>query len=199
MNNFNIDLKDIEETFAGQHQVREEMLKISRNVIQLSSRSIRSTHRGELDKANKLNDESKKLIEQCEKGLAKHPEIAANSLFYDAQKEYTEAKVTLAVISGNEVPTRKSLNVGVAAYINGVVEAASELRRCVLDLLREDNLTRANELLEIMDDVYSLAITIDYPDALTHGLRRTTDAFRAVLERTRGDVTTATIFSRAKQ
>jgi translin len=94
--------------------------------------------------------------------------------------------------------TRDELGVSAAAYINGAVEAASELRRYVLDCLRNDKMDEAETMLEKMDEVYGVAISIDYPDALTHGLRRTTDAFRAVLERTRGDVTTAAVFLRAR-
>lgn len=199
MTKFELDLSDVTSIFDSQHSARESMLVSSRKVIQLSSKSIRATHRGEHETAGSINEESRELLEQCESQISQFPDIAANSLFYDAQKEYTEALVTAAVITGQAIPTREALHVTAAAYINGVVEAASELRRCVLDLLRDDNLSRATELLEVMDEVYSHAITVDYPDALTHGLRRTTDAFRAVLERTRGDVTTASIFSRARQ
>jgi translin len=198
MASFSFDVDDIESIFQSQHSAREAMLVSSRKVIQLSSASIRATHREEHDKARELNVQSAELLAECEAQIGEFPDIAANSLFYDAQKEYTESLVTAAVIKGEQVPTRHDLGVTAAAYINGVVEAASELRRCVLDLLRDDKLDRASELLDVMDEVYSIAITIDYPDALTHGLRRTTDAFRAVLERTRADVTTATIFSRAR-
>ncbi len=192
------DISQAVEVLESQHSAREEMLSISRKVIQLSSASIRSTHRQELDKAQELNEQSLELLNSCREQMLEFPEISANSMFYDAQKEYTESCVTLAVISGTSIPTMSQLDVQAPAYINGIIEAASELRRTILDLLRQDNLSRANELLEVMDEAYSMAVSIDFPDALTHGLRRTTDAFRAVLERTRGDITTATIFSKAR-
>lgn len=192
------DISQAVEILQLQHNAREKMLAQSRKVIQLSSTSIRSTHRGELEKAADINREARELLLSCEDQMEKFPGIAANSIFYDAQKEYCEACTTLAIISGDEIPTMQQLSVEPAAYINGLVEAASELRRTVLDLLRNDDISRAEELLVVMDDVYSLAISVDFPDALTHGLRRTTDAFRAVLERTRGDVTTATVFLRAR-
>lgn len=199
MTKFEIDLADVTSLLDSQHDAREAMLVSSRKVIQLSSKSIRATHRGEHELAAQISDESRTLLEECESQISKYPDIAANSLFYDAQKEYTEARVTAAVITGATIPSRELLRVSAAAYLNGIVEAASELRRYVLDLLRDDDLEHATQLLEVMDEVYSIAVTIDYPDALTHGLRRTTDAFRAVLERTRGDLTTAVIFSRARQ
>ncbi len=198
MSEFTFDISEAAGQLEKQHAAREAMLIASRKVIQLSSSSIRSTHRGEHDKARDLNAQSRELLEQCKPQMDQFPGIAANSMFYDAQKEYTEACVTASIITGAPIATREELHVEPAAYINGIVEAASELRRSILDLLRTGDVDRATELLDVMDDVYTLAISIDYPDALTHGLRRTTDAFRAVLERTRGDLTTAAVFLRAR-
>lgn len=198
MAEFDFDIAESVSVLESQHVAREAMLVASRKVIQLASKSIRSTHRSEHDQAKALNVQGRELLDSCGPQMQKFPGIAANSMFYDAQKEYTEACVTAAIIVGQEIPTRDELNVEPAAYINGIVEAASELRRSVLDSLRNDNIERANQLLDVMDDVYSVAVSVDYPDALTHGLRRTTDAFRAVLERTRGDVTTAAVFLRAR-
>src|SRR6202023_4058609 len=103
---------------------------------------------------------------------------------------------TLAWVSDDPLPTREEIGVNVAPYCNGLAEAASELRRQLLDQLRAGELARAEELMSAMDEIYSLLVTIDYPDGVTGGLRRTTDALRAVLERTRGDITTATVASR---
>ncbi len=198
MTDFSFDVSDVIASLESQHSARESMLVASRKVIQLASSSIRSTHRGEHEKATEMNDQARQLLEQCQPQMDQFPGIAANSMFYDAQKEYTESCVTAAIITGKAVPSRNFLHVEPAAYINGIVEAASELRRSILDCLRANDLERASHLLDVMDDVYTVAISIDFPDALTHGLRRTTDAFRAVLERTRGDVTTAAVFLSAR-
>ena len=40
-----------------------------------------------------------------------------------------------------------------------------------------------------MDEIYSMLVTMDYPDAVTNGLRRQTDLVRGIVERTRGDLT----------
>ena len=117
---------------------------------------------------------------------------------HDAKKEFAEARITLAFVRGEPLPTAGELGVDVPAYLNGMAEAASELRRRLLDCLRSERLDRAEELLATMDEVYSLLVTIDYPDALTGGLRRTTDALRAVMERTRGDLTTAIVAARLR-
>lgn len=184
--------------FELQHAAREEMLIISRKVIQNSSKAIRSAHRGEYEVAEEIIVESRELLNSCSEKMGVFPVIAANSLFYDAQKEYCESCALLAIVQDREIPSRETLAVEPAAYVNGIVEAASELRRSILDLLRQEDLDRAQRLLEVMDDIYTLAIAVDYPDALTHALRRTTDAFRAVLERTRGDITTAAVFLKAR-
>ncbi|MGH3849809.1 MAG: hypothetical protein ACRDRT_08910 [Pseudonocardiaceae bacterium] len=130
--------------------------------------------------------------------LAPYPHLAASGPLHDAEKEYAEARLTAALVEGVALPGADDLGVGPAAWLSGLAEAASELRRHVLDRLREgsDQRQRAEDLLGAMDDVYSLLITIDFPDAVTGGLRRTTDALRAVLERTRGDVTTTVLQAR---
>ena len=116
--------------------------------------------------------------------------VAYAGFLHDAEKEYAEAVLTRALVAGTEPPGPGEVGVGVPAWLNGLAEAASELRRHLLDLLRRDETDRAERLLTTMEDVYEALVTVDYPDAVTGGLRRTTDALRAVLERTRSDVTT---------
>ena len=109
----------------------------------------------------------------------------------DALKEYVEAHATLAFAEGTHLPTMDELDVGAAVYMNGLAESIGEMRRLVLDLLRGDDFARCESYLEIMDEVYSVLVTLDYPDGVTRGLRRTTDVMRGVIERTRGDITVA--------
>jgi translin len=117
---------------------------------------------------------------------------------HDAEKEYAEARLTQAMVDGSPLPGAAELDVGVPAWLNGLAEAASELRRHLLDRLRQGELDRAESLLGVMEDAYDMLVTIDYPDAITAGLRRTVDALRGVLERSRGDVTTATVQARLR-
>ncbi len=168
---------------------REDALKSSREVIQFSSRAIRAVHRGEMDNARKLTDQAKAKVEAVKSSLASHSELYWAGYVHDSQKEYVEAETMLAIVSGQELPSAESLGVEPAAYLNGLAEAASESRRHVLDLLRGDNSARAETVLQVMDEIYSELVTFDFPDAITGGLRRTTDALRAVLERTRADLT----------
>jgi translin len=123
--------------------------------------------------------------------LGEHPDIYWTGYVQDAQKEYSEANIVYAVIAGEDIPTPEQLGVEPAAYLNGLGEAAGEMRRFVLDRIRHGEAERCEQVLDTMEDIYSLLVTVDFPDAITNGLRRTTDMVRGVLERTRGDITFA--------
>jgi len=178
------------------HRAREIVLAASRLAIQSSAASIRATHRGEYDNAAELASEARSRLAQADAALASQPDLRGNGPVHDARKEVVEAWLTLALVRGDDLPDRAELGVDASAYLNGMAEAASELRRQVLDCLRRGELALGETLMAAMDDVYSVLATIDYPDVVTGGLRRTTDALRAVLERTRGDLTTTIVASR---
>ncbi|MCZ7528074.1 MAG: haloacid dehalogenase [Acidimicrobiia bacterium] len=180
------------------HRAREVTLAAGRKAIQASAAAIRAVHRGELDRARDLVGEARDRLAEADGAVADHPDVRYSGFLHDARKEYVEASLTLAFTAGEPVPAAGELGAEAPAYLNGMAEAASELRRDVLDCLRHDRLERAEELLGVMDDVYSVLVTVDYPDALTGGLRRATDALRAVLERTRGDLTTTMVAQRLR-
>ena len=185
-------------TLEGTHQAREVVIAAARRSIQSSAASIRATHRGELDRARALLAEARDHLAGAEEAVVLHPELRSGGPLPDARKEMAEAALTLALVGDEPLPVPADLGVDAGAYLNGLAEAASELRRQVLDQLREGDLGRAEELTAAMDEVYSLLVTIDYPDAVTGGLRRATDALRAVLERTRGDLTTTIVADRLR-
>jgi translin len=184
------------ETFEEKHRAREVTISASRQAIQACAASIRATHRGEYEAAEALAREARDHVAAADSALAGHPDVRATGPLHDAKKELAEAWCTLALVRDDPLPTPDDIGVDVAPYCNGLAEAASELRRQLLDRLRAGDLTRAEELMGAMDEIYSLLVTIDYPDGVTGGLRRTTDALRAVLERTRGDLTTAMVAAR---
>jgi translin len=173
------------------HAAREGAIARSRALIRQCANAIRAAHRGEFESAAELLREATASAQALREGVAGHPDLLHAGYTQDALKEYAEAALVYAFLRGEEPPSAAALQVDPAAYLNGLAEAASELRRAILDGLRGGHTARAEPLLAVMDDVYSLLVTVDYPDAVTGGLRRTTDALRAVLERTRGDVTAA--------
>jgi translin len=184
------------EAFEDKHRAREITIAASRRAIQACAASIRATHRGEFEAAAKLAYEARDHLREADDALVGHPDVRTTGPLYDAKKELAEAWLTLALVRDEQLPAPEELNVEIAAYCNGLAEAASELRRQLLDRLRAGQMGRAEELMGAMDEIYSLLVTIDYPDGVTGGLRRTTDALRAVLERTRGDLTTAMVAAR---
>jgi translin len=178
---------------------RETGLAAARRTIQSSSQSIRATHRHEWDQASQLADAASQSLREAQGALKPFPQLAASGPLHDAAKEYVEARLTLALASGRPLPSPEDLGVGDASWLNGLAEAASELRRHLLDRLRAGDVGQSEDLLAAMDDVYALLVTVDYPDAVTGGLRRTTDALRPVLERTRGDLTTTILQQRLQR
>ena len=176
---------------SGTHKAREEALRVSRQVIRLSANSIRASHRREFDDARKLHEKARDLLAGLDSVQAEHPEVFYGGFVEDGQKEYVEACATLAFTQGSRLPTMADMGIGAGAYMNGLAEAIGELRRFVLDMLRQDDFSRCEDLLRLMDEVYSVLVTLDYPDAVTRGLRRNTDVMRGVIERTRGDLTVA--------
>jgi len=175
--------------FTTEDSARETGLRLSRESIRFSANAIRAVHRGEYDQARELINSSRANVEEMSRTLAQHGELLHGGFVHNAQKEYAEACITLALVSGQTMPDADDLGISYAAYLNGLGEAAGELRRHLLDTLREGHINRCDEILEAMDDIYSLLVTIDFHDALTGGLRRTTDMVRGILERTRGDFT----------
>jgi translin len=179
----------LRERLEATNSAREVALKESREIIRLSSRTIRAVHRQEFDEAGDLLGQTREKVEAVKKELANHPGLFYAGYVHDSQKEYVEAAAVFAMVRAEPIPTPDELGVEAAAYLNGLAEAGSECRRYVLDRLRAGELETADRVLDVMDDIYFELITFDFPDAITGGLRRTTDAFRAVLERTRGDLT----------
>jgi translin len=184
------------EILEEKHAAREITLTASRRATRSCATAIRAVHRHEFQEARALIAVAAAYLAEAEGALAGHADVRYGGFLNDAKKEFAEANLTLAFVADHALPTAEELGVDVQPYLNGMAEAASELRRAVLDSLRRDEGEEAERLLSLMDDVYGLLVTIDYPDALTGGLRRSTDALRAVLERTRGDVTTAIVAAR---
>lgn len=184
-------IDEINRRFDEKSNVRDRTLTRSRELIRHCANSIRATHRGDDTEARSLLESANKIAAEMVEDARVYPDVYHAGYTQDALKELTEAHITRAIILQQEIPAPSTLDVEDAAYLNGLAEAAGELRRFSLDALRRGDVSMAERLLGNMDDIYSLLVTVDFPSAITGGLRRTTDMVRGVLERTRGDVTTA--------
>jgi translin len=190
-----VDLDDLSralhERFDARNAARERVLPAMRRSIRASANAIRAIHRGELDRARELISASRAAIDEGTAAAADHPEVRFAGHLQDAQKEFAEANVTLALVTGDSLPGPEELEVEDAPYLNGVAEAIGEGRRHILDLLRTGDVARSETVLRELEDLYGVLVTIDYPDAITGNLRRSTDVARSLIEKTRGDLSIA--------
>lgn len=171
------------------HAAREQAVNSGRQVIRMSANAVRALHRDETTVATDLLDAAARILQDMRHATLAHQGVYWAGYMQDAMKEYSEAAITAAILHGQPIPKPSALHVEDGAYLNGLAEAASELRRDCLDAMRGHDTARAERLLERMDAVYASLVIVDYPEAITGGLRKRTDQLRAVLERTRGDVT----------
>lgn len=181
----------IRKAFDAKDEAREKGLTLSRNVIRNSANAIRAIHRGEFAQAEALVEQSAGMIQQAAKALREYPDVMYAGFVQDAQKEHAEALITMALIRGDPLPDPDRIKVDYAAYLNGMAESVGELRRHILDRVRREDSAWGEEMLATMDDIYYQLVSFDYPAAISGNLKRTTDVTRSILERTRGDLTSA--------
>jgi translin len=180
---------DIRQNFDARTAARDRALAQARQLTRACSLAIRAVHRDEDDVMNEHLTEARKLADSLKGGLADYPDLFYAGYTQDALKEFVEANVTCALIQNRPLLTPEELDVSGSTYLNGLAEVVGELRRKTLDILRHGYSQEAERLLGIMDDIYSVLVTMDYPDAITSGLRRQTDLARSIIEKTRGDIT----------
>lgn len=189
-----MDLSPLAERFQRIYErkaaARERALPAARRAVRASANAIRAIHRGDYDRAHALMEEARSALRTGSEAVAaEHPDVYHAGFLHDAQKEYAEARLTEALVTGAALPDPDELEVEPAAYLNGMAEAIGEGRRAILDLLRVGQVERAERILADVEDMYGVLVSIDFPDAITGNLRRATDAARGIIERTRGDLT----------
>lgn len=191
MKNLDSTADGIREEMELMNAARDKAYQRSRQLISVCARSIRAIHREEWDTAVQLMAEVRSAAETLVEDLVDYPNLYHAGYTQDALKEYVEANLTYALVRNEPLATPAELGVAGSTWLNGLSEAATELRRRILDIIRHGHSEEAERLLDAMDQVYSTLLTFDFNDSITGGLRRRTDTVRAVLERTRGDVTTS--------
>ncbi|MFN8452809.1 MAG: haloacid dehalogenase [Anaerolineae bacterium] len=192
MSNLNSISAAIRSAFVAKNSARDTAIAASRELIRHCSEAIRAVHRREWDAAEAKLAVAQAAADDLRAVVANYPDLAHSGYTSDALKEVVEAFATCAIIRDQPLPSPESLNVDGDIYLNGLAEAATELRRFILDILRrpDGDSAEAERLLNWMDAIYDELVTFDFPDAITGDLRRRTDVVRGVLERTRGDLTT---------
>lgn len=181
----------VRERFASRSGAREFALAASRDATRSAANAIRAIHRGESDRSSELIEEARASLATATDACAGFPEVFHAGFVQDAAKEVAEAVLTSAALAGAPLPGPEDVGVDDGSWLHGLAETVGELRRSSLDRLRAGRVEDAERLLELMEEILSVLVTIDVPEALTRGLRRATDAARAITERTRGDITTS--------
>lgn len=181
--------EQIRKNFDARTAARDNALAQARQLTRACSLSIRAVHRDETDTMNTHLQEARQLADSLRASLASYPDLFYAGYTQDALKEFVEANVTCALIRSEPLQTPEELIVEPSTYLNGLAEVVGELRRRVMDILRHGYSTEVERLLGYMDEIYSVMVTMDYPDAITNGLRRQTDLARGIIEKTRGDIT----------
>ena len=181
--------EQIRQTFDSLTVARDQALTNARALTRACALSIRAVHRDDTDVMQEHLSEARQLAVTLRTSLVDYPALYFAGYTQDSLKEFAEASITCALIRHEPLPTPEELDLPPQTYLNGLAESVGEMRRRCLDMLRQDNSSEAERLLGHMDDIYSILVTMDYPDAITNGLRRQTDIIRAIIERTRGDVT----------
>ena len=189
MDNLNQIAERVHQVFELRTRARDKALGQARQLTRFAAHTIRAVHRNEVDLAAENLAQARTLVEALKQDLAGFPDLYFAGYTQDAIKEYAEASITSALVQNQPLPTPEELGLEHATFINGLAEVPGELRRRCLDILRRGYSQEAERLLSCMDDIYDLLVTLDYPDAITNGLRRQTDLVRGILERTRGDLT----------
>lgn len=188
-----IDFEELSDRIRGsfdhKNAIRDAALAQSRELTRHAARAIRAIHRDDAELAREHLGEADKLAKDIREGLSNAPDLYFTGYAQDALKEYCEAHLTVASILDEEWPSPEDLQVEYATYLNGMSEVVGEMRRRIMDIMREGHSPEVERLLNVMEDIYDQLVTMDYPDALTYGLRRRTDIARSIIERTQADIT----------
>ncbi len=181
--------EEIRKSFDARTIARDQALAQARQLTRACSLAIRAVHRDEENVMNEHLAQARTLADKLRADLAQYPDLFYAGYTQDALKEFVEANITCALIRNEALQTPESLRVEPSTFLNGLAEVVGELRRRTLDILRHGYSQEAERLLGVMDEIYSVLVTMDYPDAITNGLRRQTDLARSIIEKTRGDIT----------
>jgi translin len=191
MKNLDNVAESIRSVLEAKNRARESAIESSRVLVRHCGNAIRAMHRKEWDNALSLLQTARDVLDKMRESVKNYPDLYFAGYTQDSFKEYVEANLVYAMLRQDVLPTPQDLHIEEATYLNGMAEAASELRRYILDIIRHDHNEEAEQLLIVMESVYDLLVTFDFPDALSGGLRHRTDNLRGVLEKTRGDVTSS--------
>jgi translin len=185
LKNVKSSLDKISKSLAGVQDNREFLIKNTREIIILCSRSIISVHKEDLKTA-------KKNLIQADLLLKKYRKKATSDLrryLITPEQEYVEAACLLAVVEGKEIPTDKKLNVMGESYVLGLLDCVGELKRMIFDKIRTGDINNALKVFDVMENLYLHLYPFSMYDKVVKEARRKIDVDRILIEDVRGAIT----------
>jgi len=179
-------VEGIAERLRGEEEARREALELARRARVLSKTAILLIHSGDLELAEERLLEAGRLLE-ASASIAKARWLRIDELGA-AQEEHAEGRILLSLMRGEGFPTPEELGVKPSRYLLGLADVIGELRREAVEALRVGDLSRAEEMLELMERIYLTLASAEEASVLLKGLRRKLDVGRSVIEGTRGQV-----------
>ncbi len=176
---------ELEAYLDEKERVREETLRVSREILKLSARTIAAMHRGAFVDGDVLRIID--LCKQLKKDLRDHKDMWHSGAVANSLQEAAEAAIVHALLKNERLPHPDDLAVTYPAYLLGLCDAVGELRRFALTALKDGRTDDAEMYLERMDRIFAVISQYHYPKAIVP-VKVKQDQARGIIERTRGDV-----------
>ncbi len=186
-------IESIERELKELEDIRDRVIKESRDIVKISREIIHHIHKREFESTENKLEKLRKIVKNIVDSVKKYPQIYYSGLIYGPLTEYVEAEILYNIVSRDRIPTIEELQVESVPYLLGLGDVVGELRRIVVDSLREGNLEYAEKIFKYMEDIYENLSLLVIPDALIPGLRGKVDFIRKMVEITRADLMIAKI------
>ena len=182
-------LQEVKNELMDKNKIREETHESMRKATSLSKQAILLIHQKKFGAAEKFIVDAEKKISSLEALACDYPEIIYGGMLSAALQEYSEARIFLCLVKESRFVTPVEIKVPSVEYVLGLADVIGEYRRLALDNLREGEVKKAEQCLEIMDQMFTQLLALDEAYMLVPGLRHKSDTARKIIEATRGDVT----------
>lgn len=185
INSLQESLHIINGELRGTEERREKLLKGTRDVISLCSKSIVDLHYGKKDAAKEKLHKAGEMLTEFH-GYTKDD---LQKYLLVPEQEFVEASVLRSLIEDSDIPSADDLKVSGPAYVMGLLDCVGECKRRVYDQIRKEKFIEAQNLFSFMEKIYGLVYPLSIYDNLVGGLKRKLDVAKMLIEDVRSLVT----------
>jgi len=179
------DVLEVDDILSVKDSVREEAIRLSREIIRTSAEAVRMIHLGRISEARSNIFNAIDKVKLLTSKLKEHPDLFYSGLVYNCLSEYVEAYVFYNLVVESKMPSLNELDVPYIPYLQGLGDVIGELRRYIIDLLKKREYSEASLYLDVMETIYQWLKKLNYPDALMPGVRHKVDIARRLIEDTK--------------